>query len=94
MKLFHFKLNDRAQLGIEYLLILTVIAIIVLFAFKGEGLLGKIYKSQSPESSPNGYFSQATRVIQGEKPLPIHGGVCPGTNTCECPAPAFGGNDC
>lgn len=89
-------------MGIEYLLIFTVVAIIALAAFGGNGLLANIYRSQSPDAGlqPNseGFFSKVTRVIQGEAPRPIHGGWCRDASgtplTCECPAPAFGGNDC
>lgn len=82
-------------MGIEYLLVITVVAMIVLLCFRGDGLLSNIYRSQSPDANPNGYFAQVTRVVQGEKPDKINGGWCNGpTRTCECPAPAFGGADC
>ena len=86
----------------EYLLIITVVAIIVLACFRGGGLLPNVYRSQSPDTYTGGgsdsFFSKVTRVVQGENPSPINGGWCKDASghplTCECPSPAFGGSPC
>lgn len=95
-------LNCRGQQGIEYLLIVTVVAIIAIAAFGPNGLLRNVRASQSPDEGldarTDGFFASVTRVIQGEKPKPIDGGWCRDAAgaplTCECPSPAFGGHDC
>lgn len=85
-----------AQTALEYLLILTVVAIVVLASMK--------FLMPGVNRSSEGYFNSVTRVVLGEKPDPINGGwcepVCPAGGgptmyrTCECPAPAFGGSYC
>ncbi|MBF0490454.1 MAG: hypothetical protein HQL15_07525 [Candidatus Omnitrophica bacterium] len=90
----------EGQSALEYLLILTVVAIIALAAFNK--LIPEVRKSQA---SSTGFFKSVTRSIiggEGNNPMPIDGKWCDSDATtayaphptCECPAPAFGGKPC
>ncbi len=85
------------QTALEYLLLFGIVAAAVLAAFK--------YLLPQVRDSSEGYYNSVTRVIMGDKPDPINGGWCntwsacaPGVttqyDTCNCPAPAFGGLPC
>jgi len=89
----------RGQTALEYLLLLSVVAIVVVAAFNHGGLIDQI------QGSAGGYYNSVTRVIMGENPTPINGGWCSvgcgeGSGTkvlyrvCGCPPPAFGGTNC
>ena len=105
MKNFNFKRLCRGQSTMEYMMIVAVVAVLVFAGFNK--LLPAITGSQTPQydaggqykNDTGGFYTQVSRVIQGEHPNPIHGGWCPcgagqKFTTCNCPAPAFGGNYC
>ncbi len=94
--------RGSGQTALEYMLLFGIVAAAVLYSFRN--LLPQV------RNSSEGYYNSVTRVIMGEKPDAIDGVWCdwspcvptvngvPGTTsryrTCQCPAPAFGGNDC
>jgi len=95
------KSPSRGQTSLEYLLLLTVVAVIVIASFRTGSLIDQVH------DSAQGYFNTVTKVIMGARPAPIKGGWCPVTcpasgsygfnimyRACECPAPAFGGAPC
>lgn len=105
MNSYVLKISSRGQTAMEYLLILTVVAILTLISFNT--LIPAIRDSQDNVKNPRGFFTKVDRVILGEHPNPINGGWCPvecpapGScgdqyryRVCECPAPAFGGKFC
>ncbi len=93
--------STRGQTSLEYLLLLAVVAVVVIASFGPGSLISKVH------DSAQGYYNSVTRVIMGANPNPINGGWCPVTcpssggagpttiyRSCECPAPAFGGQYC
>ena len=88
----------RGQTAIEYLVLCGIVAFMVFMAFSKGGFIFKVHDNAKDQ------YETVTRVIMGENPNPIPGGWCewtpcsPGVNTqyrtCECPAPAFGGQAC
>jgi len=96
-----FPRRARGQTSLEYLLLLTVVAVIVIASFSKGALLDQI------QATSRNYFNSVSEVIAGKNPVPINGGWCPVTcpaagsygfnvmyRSCECPAPAFGGQPC
>jgi Flp pilus assembly pilin Flp len=93
--------HSRGQTSLEYLLLLTVVAVIVIASFGKGSLVDQIH------NAAGGYYNSVTQVIMGTNPKRIDGGWCPVTcppmgyygfnvmyRACECPAPAFGGLSC
>jgi Flp pilus assembly pilin Flp len=83
----------RAQTSVEYLLLLTVVAVVVIASFSPGSLIDQVRISAAS------YYTSITKIIQGNAvPAPIAGGLCPAgpgeTPACECPVPAFGGAPC
>lgn len=85
-------LRHKGQSALEYLLLLGLVSIVVFFAFAPGGFMTQV------RGKSNEYYEKVARVIMGENPAPINGGWCSpsasGYRTCECPAPAFGGQPC
>jgi len=98
------KKNKPAQTTIEYLLLLTLVAVIVIISFRT--LLPRV------RGSSLSFFDRAAASIMGQTPAvpavdghwcpwtpcskPCDDGTGPGTQTrvCECPRPAGGGAPC
>ncbi|MBF0571728.1 MAG: hypothetical protein HQL12_07615 [Candidatus Omnitrophica bacterium] len=93
--------SSRGQTGLEYLLLLAVVAVVVITGFGPGSLVDKVHNAAT------GYYNSVTNVIMGNNPQKIDGGWCPVTcppqgnkgfdvmyGACECPAPAFGGKNC
>ncbi len=82
--------STTGQSALEYMLLFSIVAAVVLFSFKH--LLPDV-KDRS-----EGYFNSVSNVIMGATPEPIPGRPCDDCNghykTCNCPAPAFGGEAC
>jgi len=91
----------RGQTSLEYLLLLSVVAVVVIASFSPGSLIDQVH------NSAQGYYNTVTSAIMGANPKPINGGWCPVTcpsggsghttviyRSCECPAPAFGGQFC
>lgn len=85
------------QTALEYLLLLTVVAVVVIAGFRSGSLIDQIH------DSAGGFYNSVTRVIMGENPSAVTGHWCPVQCTpafsgqviyakCECPMPAFGGS--
>jgi Flp pilus assembly pilin Flp len=110
MNLFFHSKRPHGQTALEYLLLVTVVAIIVIGGFR--------FVYPHIHDSSEGYYNKVTTVIMGghyndsstfvpDNPKPISGGWCPvqcappgscGSpvlyRRCECPSPAFGGTYC
>lgn len=96
----------KAQAAMEYILLLTVVAVVVFVALKPSSTSKSMVNRAQGVSE--GYYNSVTRVIMGDSyiagslvkgnPNPIDGGLCPpkpsGYQECACPAPAFGGKPC
>ncbi len=92
--------NRLGQTSLEYLLLLSVVAVVVIGSFGPGSLISQI------GTAAGGYYNTVSNVIMGANPQPINGGWCPVTcpsgsiapsviyRSCECPAPAFGGQYC
>jgi hypothetical protein len=88
--------RHKGQAALEYLILLTVAAVVVFIAVKPSGNNSLLNRSQK---STEGYYNTVTEVIMGKNPDPIDGGWCRpakpnGECECACPAPAFGGRYC
>lgn len=87
--------QKTGQAALEYMLILTVVAVVVFLAIKPSGSPSTLNKAQT---AAEGYYNTVTEAIMGKNPQPINGGLCPpkpnGQRECACPQPAFGGAPC
>ncbi len=88
--------RQTGQAALEYLILLTVAAVVVFIAVKPSATNSLLNRSQT---STEGYYNIVTEVIMGKNPDPIDGGWCRpakpnGECECACPAPAFGGRYC
>jgi cysteine-rich repeat protein len=85
----------KAQAALEYILLLTVAAVVVFIGLKPAGSPSLLNRAQK---ATEGYYNTVTGVIMGDNPQPIDGGLCApkpdGQRECACPAPAFGGKPC
>lgn len=90
------KFQQRGQAALEYMLLLTVVAIVVLIAIKPSSTSRSVLNRAQEDTE--GYYNTITEVIMGKNPRPIDGGLCPpkpsGYQECACPQPAFGGAPC
>ncbi|GEM_PF-6135316 len=88
--------RQKAQAALEYMLLLTVVAVVVFIALRPSGTSPSVL-NRAQEAS-EGYYNAVTEVIMGKNPQPINGGWCRakpnGECECACPAPAFGGAYC
>ncbi|MBL8012663.1 MAG: hypothetical protein JNN05_02335 [Candidatus Omnitrophica bacterium] len=89
------KYQQRGQAALEYMLLLTVVAVVILLALKPTVSRSLLNRAQT---DTEGYYNTVTEVIMGKNPLPIDGGWCApkpnGVRECACPQPAFGGAFC
>lgn len=89
------KFRQRGQAALEYMLLLTVVAVVVLVALKPTASRSLLNRAQT---DTEGYYNTVTEVIMGRNPKPINGGWCApkpnGERECACPQPAFGGAFC
>lgn len=94
-KMRYQKFQQRGQAALEYMLLLTVVAVVVLLALKPTGTNSILNRAKT---DTEGHYNTVTEVIMGKNPLPIHGGWCApkpnGVRECACPQPAFGGSFC
>lgn len=83
------------QAALEYMLILTVVAVVIFLAIKPSGSPSTLNKAQTAAET---YYNTVTEAIMGRNPQPVDGGWCPakpnGERECSCPQPAFGGAPC
>jgi hypothetical protein len=89
--------RHKAQAALEYLILLTVVAVVIFVAIKPSTTSNPSLLNKAQHSSEL-YYNQVTEVIMGKNPNPINGGWCApkpnGECECACPAPAFGGLYC
>lgn len=96
--MFTNKLPQRKGQGVlEYLLLCGIVGFVAILSFAPNGLLNKV------GTTSKSYSDTITSVIQGKNPKAIDGGWCDWVfypsggeryRSCECPAPAFGGDTC
>ena len=90
------KNRQSGQAALEYMLLLTVVAVVIFIALKPSPSSPTVLNKA--QEATEGYFNTVTEVIMGRDPNPIDGGWCPakpnGERECACPQPAFGGAPC
>jgi len=95
-KRFFIPVKSTGQTAVEYLLVFTVVAIVVLVAFN------QFFPTLNQSS--NDYFDTITTIIRDDREVaPIDGDWCSWGSCgpdgyqrreCACPQPAFGGKHC
>ncbi len=99
-------MSRRAQVALEYLLLIGLVSVLVILAFRPIGVI-----NQTVNSAAEYYHTGASAIMGGsyvggqvvmEDPLPINGGWCDWSRCvngfkvreCACPRKAFGGAEC
>ncbi len=93
----NYKNRNSGQAALEYMLLLTVAAIVVFLSLKPSTSGTPSVLNRAQEKSEV-YYNTVTEAIMGRDPQPINGGWCApkpsGQRECACPQPAFGGAPC
>lgn len=89
------KPQKSGQAALEYMLILTVVAVVIFLAIRPAGSPSVLNRAQTRSEE---YYNTVAQAIMGKNPQPVNGGWCSpkpnGVRECACPQPSFGGAPC